>query len=243
MAETLKSISRQIHWSSLLRAVIFAFAWLIVPFWFFALIALYLYFVPVPGSKTVAWPFLILLILMFFEPAGFAFALLFGATFFYILLIKELVLIDRESAYEVAVLFLAFLACRDLYLHEGGAINIGSLTFAFFAALLIGRLLASFIKFGTAPQLDTEPTLERRHVRRTAVWISTLIAWQMLIVGLFLPVDFVYQAVAAFLGIALLFDLVPQYLVGKLSSEKTLITASIIFALFVIVIGSARWVL
>ena len=46
MAGKLKSISRQIHWSLLLKAAVFALAWFFVPFWLFFLIALYLYFIP-----------------------------------------------------------------------------------------------------------------------------------------------------------------------------------------------------
>ena len=112
MEERLKSISRRIHWSLLLRAGVFGFAWLLLPFSLFVLVALYLYFSPLAQSRGLAWSFFVLLLLMFLEPVGPLFAVIFGAIFFYILLIKEFVLIDRASAHEVTVLALSFLLIR-----------------------------------------------------------------------------------------------------------------------------------
>jgi len=236
--EKLKSILRQTRWSLLLKAAIFAAAWYFIPsFWVFLIVALYAYFVPMPQSRTVAAPFFVLLLLAYLEPVGISFALVFGVAFFYLLLIKELVLIDRKSAHEVVILLLGFILIRDFYAKEGGAMNLLPFFYSFCTALIIGFMLSDFVRFQgveAQPQPDSE-------LRRPAVWLSTLIIWQFIIVGLFLPVDFIYQAVIVFLGIIPIIDFVPQYLFGDLSREKILTTASVVFSLFVFVLGSARW--
>ncbi|HVM76788.1 MAG TPA: hypothetical protein VMU07_01405 [Candidatus Paceibacterota bacterium] len=234
MAERLKSILRQTRWSLLIKAVIFAGAWLVLPFWLFLLVALYAYFVPVPQSRVVAGPFLVLLLLIALEPKSLVFAAIFGAIFFYMLLIKEFVLIDRKSAHEVIVLVLSFFLIRDFYIRQGGAMTGWSFFYSFCVALILGLMISNYIRFGGTSEPNTG-------VKRMAVWLSTLLIWQLIIVGLFLPVDFIYQSVIVFLGVIPLIDLVPQYLFGDATRQKSLIAASVIFVLFVLVLGSARW--
>jgi hypothetical protein len=234
MVEKLKSILRRIHWSLLLKAVIFAAAWLVLPFWAFILAALYLYFVPPPQSGTVLVPFLVLLLLMFFEPSGLLFAAIFGFFFFYILLIKNLMLIDRKAAYEVTVLFLVFLLFRDFFMKEGGSFNAFSFFFSWCVAVLVGFLVSGFIR-------AFEEGQKHRSVRRAATWLSALLVWQLLIGGLFLPLDFVYQTILVFLASMLVIDLIPQHLFNESSQRKILVTSSAVFILLVLVLGSARW--
>ena len=234
MEEKLRSILKQIRWSLFLKAVIFAAAWLFLPFWLFLLVALYLYFIPVPQSGTIAGPFLVLLLLMFLEPAGLLFAVIFGLVFFYVLLIKDLVLIDRKSAYEITILFLAFLLFRDFYERQGGTSTDASLFYSSIAALLVGFLISNFIRCFSGGE-------QRPPLHKAAIWLSTLVIWQFLIAGLFLPVDFVYQTIITFIGSIFVIDLVPQYLFGESSRTKVLVTSSIVFVLFALILGSARW--
>jgi len=67
--------------------------------------------------------------------------------------------------------------------------------------------------------------------------------WQLFLVGLFLPLNFLYQSAIVFLVAAILIDLVPQYIFGQLSRTKVLATGTVLFALLVIVLASARWTL
>src|ERR1700722_12935955 len=112
MVEKLKSISKQIHWSLLARAALFALFWFFLPFWLFFLLALYLYFIPFFQERTLPVPFFILLLLTFIESPGIFFAVIFGLLFYYLLLIKNLVLIDRKSGYELFVLAITFFFLR-----------------------------------------------------------------------------------------------------------------------------------
>jgi hypothetical protein len=73
--------------------------------------------------------------------------------------------------------------------------------------------------------------------------MTFLLMWQLLIVGIFLPLDFLYQSAIIFLVAAILIELVPQYIFGELSRIKVLVTGAVLFSLLVIVIASARWIL
>jgi hypothetical protein len=67
--------------------------------------------------------------------------------------------------------------------------------------------------------------------------------WQLLIVGLFLPLDFIYQSAVVFLVAAIFIDVVPHYIFGEMSRKKVLATSTVLFALLTIVLASARWTL
>ena len=235
MVAKLKSISRRIHWSLVLRAVIFALAWAWLPFWLFLLIALYLYFIPWFHAGKLAVPFFVLLLLTYVQMPGIIYLIVFGALFYYLLLIKNLLLIDRRSAYELLILALSFLLLRDFYAGFNEGINGTALLYAFLVAGVLALLFRSFIG-----ALHDEAAV-RRGITRTAVWLSFILLSQVLIVGLFLPLDFIYQSVLVFLVVVLLTDLVPEYLLAGFSRTRTLVAAMTIFALFVIVLGSARW--
>jgi hypothetical protein len=210
-------------------------AWIFLPFWLFFLISLYLYFVPIFRSGKLAVPFFILLILSYLQPTGWIFGIIFGIVFYLTLLIKGLLLIDRRSAYEFLVLALSFLLVRDFYLRFAMGIGGTALLFSFIVAAAFALLLNSFVR------CFREEVTESEGVARAAIWLSFLIFWQIMIAGLFLPADFIYQSVIVFLIAVLLTDLIPEYLFGGLSRAKILTATTVTFGLFVIVLGSGRW--
>jgi hypothetical protein len=235
MEAKLRSISKQIHWSSALKAAIFALAWFWFPFWLFALVALYLYFIPIFRSGKLAIPFFVLLALSYFQSSGILFALVFGAIFYVMLLIKDLLVIERRSAYELLVLILSFLALRAFYITFDGGASGAALAWAFLIAAAIALLIHSFIR------CFAEEVAVGIPVKKGAGWLTFLFVSQILIVGLFLPLDFVYQSVIVFLTVFLFIDLLPEYLFGGLSPTKVLTAATAVFALFTIVLASAHW--
>lgn len=261
MEERLRSILRRIHWSSLLKAAIFAAVWLWLPFWVFVLVAFYLYFIPWFKPGRLAFPFLALVVLAFLEAQSFPFALIFGAIFYCILLVRDLLVLDRRSVYEVIVLALAFFFLRGFYqfFNEGIGGSTGSggaaLFYAFLVAAVIAALLRSFLGAfpedasltASAPEAAGEkartagvPRTGRR-IRNAAAWLSFLLFAQIGIVCLFLPLDFTYQAIAAFLVVVLFIDLVAEYIFAGLSRNKMLGVSSTVFILLAIVLSSARW--
>jgi hypothetical protein len=234
MVEKLKSILRRISWSSVLKAVVFAVAWWALPFWLFLLIALYLYFIPITGAGKVSAPFFVLMLILFLEPRSIPDAVVFGAVFYFVLLVRDLIIIDRRFAYEVVMLLLSYLLLRGLFLNVGGSIGYRSLFDSVVAAFAVSMLVTSFVKnFSEAPY----------SFRRMLGWVTFLLAWQLIIVGLLLPLNFLYQSAIVFLVAVIILDLIPQYVFGELSRSKVLATGIVLFALLVIVAASARWVL
>ena len=237
MAEKLKSISRQIHWSLLLKAAIFGLAWFFLPFWLFFLIAFYIYFVPFFQGHRFASPFAVIIILAFFEPPSIIFGFIFAALFYYLSLIKNLLLIDRKTAYEILIIILSFLLIRGFYERWGGSIGGASLWGAFFVAAILGILLDSFMRnFGGSSEV---PQIEG--ARRISGWLSFVLFWQALMAGLFLPLDFIYQSIVVFLVGIVIIDLIPEHFFGGVSRSKIFMTAMTTFALLVLILASAVW--
>jgi len=241
MAEKLKSILKRTSWSLVLKALIFGVAWWALPFWLFLIIALYLYFVPVAGSKKVGVPFVVLLLILFLQSQGIIAAILFAALFYFILLVKDLLIIDRRTAYEILVLALTYLLLRGLFLNVGGSFGYHALFDSIVAAWAVSAMVGGFVKnFSVVPENTSR---EARPFRRMLGWMTFLLMWQLIVVGLFLPLDFLYQSAIVFLVATVLIDLVPQYVFGELTRAKALATGSLIFSLLVIIGASARWML
>jgi hypothetical protein len=243
MEEKLRSILRRTHWSLVLKAFLFAATWLVLPFWLFLLIALYLYFVPFSGAAKVAAPFFVLLILTLFEGQNLFFAIIIGIIFYCIALIKDLLIIDRKSAYEILVLVLSYLLLRTFFIKEGDDFGGLSLMYSFLVAGALSIMISGFIKNFSITDADGAALPEARYFYRAIGGISFLAMWQLLIVGLFLPLDFLYQSAVIFLIAALFIDLVPHYVFGELSRRKAIATSIVVFTLLVIVLASARWIL
>ncbi len=135
--------------------------------------------------------------------------MVFGVVFYFILLIKALIIIDRRFAYEVVMLVLLYLLLRGFFLNVGGSIGYRSLFDSFVAAWAVSALVASFIKnFSTVPE---DSAREARSFRRMLGWMTFLLTWQLLIVGLFLPLNFLYQSAISLPCIeVIILDLIPQ---------------------------------
>jgi hypothetical protein len=228
--------------SSLIRAVVFALTWAFLPWWLFIPIALSIYFVPLSEAKITIAPFLILLVLCLTHPAGWFFTVIFGLLFWYILLIKDLYIIDRKSAYEILALTLIFLLLRVFYLAMDGRAGMLVVLYAFVVAGLFSGLMSGFMgRFSSINVAEPDATSPQKPLHRTIVVVAFLLFFQLLITGLFLPLDFIYQSVVVFLFVTLIFELFPLYFFGNFSRTKLLATASVVFALLVLVLGSARW--
>ncbi len=244
MVEKLKSILRRTSWSLLLRAVIFGVAWWALPFWLFLLIALYLYFVPTTGAGKVSVPVVVLLLITFLEPQSIVAAVMFAALFYFILLIKDLIIIDRRSAYELLILALSYFLLRGFFLNVGGSLSYWSLLDSLIAAAAVSAMTMSFIRnFSPSTEQGMAAPREARSFDRMLGWLVFLLMWQLIIVGLFLPLNFLYQSAVVFLLAVILIDLIPQHVFGELSRIKALATGTVLFALIVIVLASARWVI
>lgn len=245
MAAKLKSILKQIHWSLAVRSLIFGLAWLLFPFWLFFLTALCLYFGALFQAGKLAVPFFILLLLSFSQQPNIFFALIFSAIFYYILLVKDLLIINRRPAYALIVIVLSFFLVRNFYITFANGLEGYSLVYALLTALVFALLVRSFVHCFWGQSLDNKDEVQASTVKpgmvRAAVWLSFFILWQFLILGLFLPLDFIYQSIITFLASILIIDFIPEYCFGETSRSKLLIGSTVIFTLLVLIMSSARW--
>ena len=105
---------------------------------------------------------------------------------------------------------------------------------------LSARLLNGVIFARRGKEVSDEQAAVRR-LRHAAVAVSSLLLFEVLVACLFLPVDFIYQSIVAFLIAALLLDLVPAYFFHELEPRRVRTTATAVFVLLVIVLASVRW--
>jgi exosortase/archaeosortase len=124
---------------------------------------------------------------------------------------------------------------RSFFITAGGDFGGFSLFYSFFIALLFSLTITSYVANFSDVFKDAKP------FRRMIGWAIFILTWQLLIVGLFLPLDFVYQTAIVFLISMVFIDMVPAYIFGELSRTKTLVTSSFIFVLLAIIVSSARW--
>lgn len=237
MAAKLKSISKQIHWSSLLKAAVFGAAWLWLPYWAFILVAFYLYFIPWFQIGRLAVPFFALILLTYLQTQGIIYAMAFAAIFYAILLMKDLIIVDRRSAYEITVLAIIFFLLRGFYETFNQGIGGSSLLFAFLLSAIVAILLRSFFQAFS----HEVGTWKGMRLERVSVWLSFLLSAQLTIAGLFLPLDFMYQSTIVFLAIVFIAEIFAEHLFSGLTRNKLLGVSSTIFALLVIILTSARW--
>lgn len=229
---------------SIARAFLFVLAWAFVPWWLFIPIALCLYFVPLPEANITVVPFLALLALCVVYPPSWFFAIVFALLFGYILLVKDLYIIDRKLAYEMLTLVLVFLLLRVFYLDMDGRGGISVVLYAFIVAGIFAGLISGFMACfpfytdGAAPDNVISP---QKPLPRIITAIAFLLFFQLLMTGFFLPLDFIYQSVVVFLFATLIMELLPSYPFGSFSRSKLLTTSSVVFTLLVLVLGSARW--
>ena len=239
---------------TLIRAALFGLAWALLPYWLFVLVALVLFFAPFSQARKVIAPFVVLVALGAFVSPGIAMAVILGLLFWYILLIKGLYVIDRRTAYEILMLALIFFLVRGFYEHLGaGFTGPAPLFFALVIGAASGWLFASFI--GNFAEAD--PAGEEGRAasggglrRRVAAFAVLFIIFEIMLAGLFLPLNAAYQSAVAFLLVAVVTDLAGRHLLaasgsGKESQDidrtRVLAVSGTAFILLVIILGSAHW--
>lgn len=233
MEAKLKSISNLIPWSLLLKAALFGAGWLVLPFWLFIVFALYLYFVPYFQPLKLGVPFGITLLLALLVEANGWLAVFFALIFFFILGIKDLVFVDRQTAYSFLVFVLSFLSVLIFFSKFDYGVSLASFAWLIFSGILIVLLVNSFIKYNLE-KID-------RRKRNTLLGFSFLLFIEAGLVALFLPVNFFHQTAILFFSFVVIFELMTDYLSQKLSMRRGLMYFSLFFAALVIILASAEF--
>jgi hypothetical protein len=239
MAVKLKSIVRPIPWFLLLKAVLFGLGWLILPSWLFVLSGLFLYLVPFFQPRKLLVPFLSTLALSLILPYDPGWAVFFAGVSFLIFGIKDLIFINRSSAYEFLTLLLVFGAIFSAF-SSGAASWHG---FAFLAMGVIAALFVAFVlellRYKSSDMLIEGS--QRRSLEHKAIFISGFLLWQLGIGVAFLPLNLFYQTALLFLVAALMLELIVDWSEGDLSPRTLLFHFSVFFVFAVLLFASAEW--
>ncbi len=240
MAVVLRSISKQIHWSLLAKAAIFACAWWYLPTWLFVVVACILYFVPPFQTRRNLVPFLVLLGIAVATPPSVLMAVIYGIICYYLFLIKDLLVIDRKSARAVLAMALSFFLFREFFSAWSSGFSSGAFVMSWVVAIAFGALLNGVIVAHRNKQEDEDLPGGKR-LRRTTVAVASFVMLESLTVALFLPIDFIYQSIIVFLIAALFIDLVPAYFFRDLALRRIRMTVMAVFAMLVVTLASAKW--
>ena len=133
---------------------------------------------------------------------------------------------------------LSFFLFREFFSAWQSGISPWALVLAWVVALAFGALMNGVIVARRGKEIDDQNS---RRPRRAVVGIFALFLFEILIVCLFLPLDFMYQSIIAFLAAALLLDLVPPYFFHETEPRRIRTTSIAFAALLVIVLASAKW--
>lgn len=235
MVEKLKSILRQTHWSLLLKAASFVVIWTIAPVWVSILSAIGFYLIPSFRFRSLLVPFLLTLFYIFHFPHNVFAALSLGVLLVLILGTKDLLFVDRSQSYEILVLILIFISFLYSFLRFGEW-NEG-LPFLWF---LLPALTSFLLIRGMASYVAIQNTSKKQMSSRVAALIS-LFLWELSIVLLFSPINFIYATSIVFLAALFFIELYIDNLSGNLNKNKLLFYLSTFFIVFVIILASIEW--
>lgn len=209
-----------------------------LPFWLFVILALYFYLIPFFGIKKFALPFSAIIFFAAIEPKNALFAVIFAGAFYLIFGVKDLIFIERKPAYETLAMLLAFFAFIDFFSHFDSWDGWWTFLCVFIAGIFIFLVTRGFFNYGVESDIFAREKFRQGWVFAAIVG---LVSAETMIVGLFLPLNYLYQSALAFLATALATEFSSEYLEGKLVRRTMLANLSIFLAFAVIILGSANW--
>lgn len=229
------STLRKIPWSLAGKAALFAAAWAMLPWGFFALTALALYFYPLFRPRATAAPFAILMALTVLSPPGLLAAFYFGAIFFLILGIKDFVFVRRDAAYEILAMSLFTLAALQ-YFARASAYPLAM------RSLLAVVPTASFFILEQC-QCTQPPRLPRgdRGQRLLVFGTSSMLLLEILIAVSMIPVTPFFATALSFAAAIALFELAQMHLASILSRRTIAARALFSFSSAALILGLAEW--
>jgi len=231
MEGKLRSITKRIHWSLILKAVAVGASWVYLPEWLSVALAIFFYFSSFFRIRHMGVPFLSALILAHVLGQNILGGLFLAACLFLVFGLKELVFIDRRSAYAGLIFLIFFFASFLLYENLdawNGWFPVKGLLFAWlFWALVRGFLL------------EAEEGLPER--TPLALGALSFVFWEIIMVIAFLPLDFLYQAGIAIFMAFVFFEWLVDYSRGNLAKNKILLYISLLFILVTLIFAFAKW--
>lgn len=231
MVEKLRSITKKIRWSLVLKAAAVGLSWVYLPEWISVILAVFFYFSSFFRIRHMGVPFLSALIIAHVLGQNIPVGFFLAGCLFLILGLKELVFIDRRSAYMALIFLIFFFASFLLYENLdawNGWFPVKSLLFAWlFWAFSRGFLLEA------GEGLPGNTSL--------ALGALSFVFWEIVTVIAFLPLDFLYQAGIIIFMAFVFFEWLVDYSRSSLVKNKILIYISLLFILVTLIFAFAKW--
>lgn len=234
MVERLKSTARQIHWSLLLKAAVFAVLWSIAPLWVAIVFALFVYAIPWFKPLSLWLPFLLLILLALFLPHNFFAVLSLGVLFYLVVGIKDLLFVNRLQAYEILALLLSFIS----FLYTFTRISEMSTGSRYFA-LLIPATIAFLLLRGLENYLGEG--IERRVGFRGKMFCAAFLLSQLSFALLFMPVGVLVQTAIMFIAVSIVVEIAVDECLGQLHSQRLLFYFLLFFVVSTLILVSVEW--
>ena len=109
-----------------------------------------------------------------------------------------------------------------------------NLILSFFFSVIIGLLVQNLISF------FKENVFERKdNLSKIIPWIIFFLSWELILAGIFIPINFIYQSIIVFIGFTFFYELIMGYFWNELSRERIFIISGIFFSLMVLFLVSA----
>lgn len=238
MAAKLRLILKRIPWSLVLKAGIFGVAWLLLPFWGFLLLALYFYFLPLFQPSRLFLPFgLSLLLAAIFSPSVWA-AIFLAVLFFFILGIKDFILLERLTAYSLLVFVLCFLIFFYSFLNFDTGLTLHAFGWFLLVGVLFFMLGRGLLNYSSRAQEIPQGDLRFKY---TALALGALVLVEGSLVLLFLPLNFFYKTALLFIAGVILLECMRDYFGAKLGREHILTYFSIFFVGLIFILSLAEF--
>lgn len=236
MAEKLKLILKRIHWSLVVKTLVFGLVWLFLPHWLFLILAVYFYFVPLFKPLPLLFPFFLTLILGYAIPRSFFMAVFLASIFYLILGIKDLVFVERKDAYETLTLLLVFIMLFKFVNGFLGWADWYLPVLLLLVSVALYWLFSGFYKY-------SRPVDHKAHGVRDflSLGLFAFFEFQIVLVTLLLPISYFYKISLVFLTAMLLSRLVLINLVGEVKRRQWLLYFSIFFVFLVFIFTSSQW--
>lgn len=233
MATKLKSALEKIHWPLLVKSVLLTLFWWFSPAWAFLLCALYFYFSPYFQPWKVMCSFLIFLALAFLIPplSGaffYATGVAIGIVYYLILGVKDLLLINRQFAYQtLRLILITGVLLLFFWWGQSSSLQFVWRLFALFVALFV--LHYEYFSF----------VLEKRSGNAFSAALTAFLLFQIAWVLAWLPMGFLNATAVELLALFMLNDFVLHHAKGNLSRKIVLANFTVfIFALLAIFLVS-----
>jgi hypothetical protein len=171
------------------------------------------------------------LMLAFLVPTGLWAALFLSALFFFILGVKDLILIDRVASFRFLLYLFLFIAFFYSFSRFDYGLTLASFLWFFLLSLLFAFLLGNFFGYS---RLGTE----KKRFRSVSLALLTLLLFELTLVISFLPLNFLTATILTFVAAVILFELTADYFSGRLTSVRIMGYGTIFFVVYTLILAS-----